>query len=559
MPRDSRHESSILHDGPRNSIELEVLTSDAANVEVNCSVCQRQFTIPRSSLAKERQRARDIHCRPASGSSSSAMLAESAALSTPSGSPSTNSLTGHVNSVVVAAGGDGKRYLKHLSVDDVILSVHRRSSDDGSNTPMVFAKMVDQTERLMGIEVPQAMGYPHVAMRQGSQHSMDSALSLIHKEYTKLKAYEKKKAQFRLEEDKEWKSRVEAFNLLCDPNRCPDPSQFTSANMDKCIDMLIEDIPWDFENGVIDEEGQMISCTPRLGTHLPQSYRWTREENQQCILDFDRPGPEKHLPVLVQVLCADCRTDRKECVFQLRSGEHVKVWVQLDDCTKKIYPQLGALLQREISKTQLAKRVVETERRDGRLHTHVYFLEPPLPPPEHIAPDTSVPLLTNESVCEMLKDNGCVGGFAATGAFMAPAQSADDERRLELKAAILESKADETLFLLCIVSRKQGLNEPLLTPAINELREYTVEALEKHTAKLLQALNSYPLLQCKPRPLPSFEAATVEELESYVECNSLHRQIVHLLTNDSIHGGAPKTLNTMGVEQLQAYWAQLTD
>ena len=156
----------------------------------------------------------------------------------------------------------------------------------------------------------------------------------------------------------------------------------------------------------------------------------------------------------------------------------------------------------------------------------------------------------------MLKDNGCVD-FAATGAFMAPAQSADDERRLELKAAILESKADEILFLLSIVSRKQGLNEPLLTPAINELREYTVKALEKHTAQLLQALNSYPL-QCKPRPLPSFEAATVEELESYVECNSLHRQIVHLLTNDSIHGGAPKPLNTMGVEQLQAYWAQLT-
>jgi hypothetical protein len=427
---------------------------------------------------------------------------------------------------------------------------------------MLFARMMDQTEKLMGVEVSQAIaGYPHVLMRNGSKVDMDGALKETHQQYMKLKAYRQWSQRHELEEDAEWRSRVEAYNLLCDRKRCPELGHFTSSNMDKCIDMLTDDIPWDTDNATLDDEGKWLSMTPRIGTFLPQWYKWTPELDYNCcLLDFETPGPEQLLPILLEVLCIDCRTDRKLCIFQIRSGEHIKVWVTLDDGqrVRKIYPQLDALLERNRSTTQLAKRVVETERRDGHLHTRVCFVEPPLPKPEKVTPVTCNPLLTNASVCDMLRGNGRVTDYATARALMPPASpEVKDEQRTELKASILESKAEECLHLLSIVSRRHGTNEPLLKPAMSELRKFHVQALEEHTAKLLRRVSSTPL-PCKPRPLPDCEAATVEELESYAECNALHRRIAELYAARDGRDGAPN-LENMGMEQLEQHWKEVTE
>ena len=132
MPRESRHESTT-HAGPRSDINLEIISDDArsSSIAVCCTFCHREFTIPRTSLDKERQRARDHHCP-----------AKISLLSSPAPELGTSSIT----SVVVAPGGDGKRYLKDLGVDDKILSVHRRDADASS---VIYAKMIDQTEKLL--------------------------------------------------------------------------------------------------------------------------------------------------------------------------------------------------------------------------------------------------------------------------------------------------------------------------------------------------------------------------------------------------------------------------
>ena len=537
-PRQGRHDQSILHEGCRNEIDLEVVRDDANEhlIDVSCTCCQRVFSIPRSSLSKERQRARDLHCTPTSAEGESTLLAPSSA-NVPSGASAS----------VVPSGGDGRRYLEHLGVDDVILSVDRRLCDGNA---ILYAKMVDKQEEVMGMEMPQAkMGYPSVVMRSGSQVDMDCALRLVHRKYMQRKAYQQKCMERELKEDAEWKSRVAAFNLLCDPKRCPDPSLFTTENMDKCLDMLLDEIPWDFENGDKDESGSTISCTPRLGTHLPQSYRWTREQNQLCIMDFETPGPAQYMPVLIDVLTVDCRTHRKLCLFQLRSGEHVKVWVRLalEGGSEEVYPQLDTLLARDIKTIQLAKRVVETERRDGRLHTRVSFLMPPMPPPERVTLHTSLPRLTNETVIAMLEQHGRVGDFS-TPTLMAPTHDDEEERRSELKASILEGKAEECLDLLSIVSP----GDALMTPGMPELRHYTVDALEKQTLRLLSRVRA---LGCRPRALPEFDS-TADELDLYMKCNSLHKQIARLHAAGGC-SDAPD-LDRMGAEGLAGYWAKAT-
>ena len=534
MPRESRHESTT-HAGPRSDINLEIISDDArsSSIAVCCTFCHREFTIPRTSLDKERQRARDHHCP-----------AKTSLLSSPAPELGTSSIT----SVVVAPGGDGKRYLKDLGVDDKILSVHRRDADASS---VIYAKMIDQTEKLLGFEVPQAMGYPRVLMPNGSQADLKYALTDARKSYLEVREREEWRMKYQLDQDIEWRSRVEAFNLLCNPNA--DAGCFTSYNLDKCFDLLLDAIPWDFDNAVLDDEKRILSCTPRLGTHLPKCYKWSPDKDQECILDFERHGPEQYLPVLLKVLTADCRTDRKECIFQLRSGACVKVWVKLDGHAgiRKIYPQLDDLLDGDVKTTQLAKRVIETERRDGRLHTHVSFVEPPTPPPEEVQ-KASLPKLTNEAVCGMLKQQGCVADFACP-ALMPPSDDEQDERRRELESSILEAKAVESLELLQVVNRE----DPFLTQSIHEIKLYGTKELETHTQRLLRHLGRISS-GCQPRPLPDFEKASLDELESYVECNALHKQITLLHARGGCNK-APSHLDRMGNEELAKCWAELTD
>ena len=101
--------------------------------------------------------------------------------------------------------------------------------------------------------------------------------------------------------------------------------------------------------------------------------------------------------------------------------------------------------------------------------------------------------------------------------------------------------------LLSIVSPR----DDLLTPSISELRHYKGDALEQQTAKLLVRVKA---LGCTPRALPAVDS--IEELEWYIECNSLQKEIALLHARGGC--GKPPDLDKMGVEGLAEHWAKVT-
>ena len=109
----------------------------------------------------------------------------------------------------------------------------------------------------------------------------------------------------------------------------------------------------------------------------------------------------------------------------------------------------------------------------------------------------------------------------------------------------------ESLELLQVVNRE----DPFLTQSIHEIKLYGTKELETHTQRLLRHLGG---ISCQPRPLPDFERATLDELESYVECNALHKQITLLHARWGCNK-APSHLDRMSNEELAKCWAELTD
>ena len=64
-------------------------------------------------------------------------------------------------------------------------------------------------------------------------------------------------------------------------------------------------------------------------------------------------------------------------------------------------------------------------------------------------------------------------------------------------------------------------------------------------------------LPARPRKLPNFETASVEDLEAYKCVNALHRSIVMLHARQTDSGGAIN-LEGMSLEKLECYWAKVS-
>lgn len=554
------HDTTIFHHGPRDEVTLTVTTDDPSRerIQVQCSVCDRVFSIPRNSKGREVYNAKAVHCKPVNKPASSTAISAATTLAFPAQASPFPTL-GHTEEddapMVVPPTPDGRRFLKWAKVDDVIRSVQR---EDSSGVPMLHAQMIDKTLHLLGAEVPQATAYPQVMYNKGSVVDLDDALRKCSEQFRRSKAYRQKRNQMRLESNKEWRERMAAFALLADPKICR-PEDFTADNLDKCIDLLCETLPYD-DNGIYDENGSFIGNPPRSGTHVPAHYLW--DLTHDCILDYHPVGsadsPVRLLPVLIDIVARDRRSHRHLCVLQLPSGEYIKTWMSIYDdgpsCLsqmEQLFPQVRALLERP--KFQVAFEKGEA-----------------FPPPERVVAklENVLRLTSNQNACLMIEFKQGQDAERPLTALLglkeldvvAPVPADYDggaERRLELKYAILESKARECLELIAIVRPDDGM----LTPAIDEIRQYKLDGptnkgatLESHTKQLLQHVGTLNL-RVTPRKLPPF--TSTEALESYITCNSLHHSIAAHHARQGDRGGAIQ-LDKKSAEQLEKYWSTLT-
>ena len=557
------HDTTILHHGPRDEVKLTVTTDDPSSerIDVQCSVCDKVFNIPRTSKGRELYNAKAVHCKPAVSGSTLSTATTIAFHKQPSSATWVPAGEGIVSSsMVVPSTCEGRRFLKHAKVDDVILSVQR--DVDSGGVPMLHAKMVDQTLKLLGQEVAQDTGYPRVRYSTGSVVDLEHALSKCSRQFHSSKAYRQQCIQWNLEQNQEWRERVAAFSLLANPKVCR-AEDFTADNLDKCIDLFCETLPHDSENGIYDEDGSFIGSPPRPGTHVPAHYLW--DFSHDCILDYHPPGsadsPVHLLPVVIDIVARDRRSCRHECVLQLHSGEHIKTWMS-------IYDDKGSLSQMEHLFPQVRKLLERPKLQVAFWDGEVF------PPPERVVPKVAnvLRLTSNHHASLMLEyksgNEACerpltaLLGLTKEDVIM-PMPVDDDggaERRLELKREILESKASECLDLIGIVNP----DDAMLTPGIGEVRYYKLDGptdpgsstLESHTQRLLQHVDTLLDLRVKPRKLPSF-TASVEELETYTTCDSLHRSIAEQHARQGDRGRAI-SLDKKSVEQLEQYWATLT-
>jgi hypothetical protein len=545
--KDEKH-SNTPYSGNRDDINLEVIDDDPASskITVQCTVCERRFSIGRTSLRNERQLARKMHS--AVEPSSTATLASATSAENEPAAP-------HAQPSIAVSSrvAEERSYLRDLcKVDKDILSVHRQAASDG--TPMLYAKTIDQKLWLLGLELPQATGYPKVMYKNGSTVKLEHALQRCQLQYNEEKAKEERDTRLRLEEDVEWRGRVKAFNLLCDPKMSPRIEDCTTANLDMCVDLLTEPIPPDEDQPIFDEGGNVVGWPPRRGTHVPSHYLYMLPQ-YECILDYHPPGsldsPANLLPVLVDIVSKDSRSHRKECVFQLRSKELVKAWLTIDsvDVIKRVFPQLPALLEKPVLSI-------------------AFWDDDPIPPPERVIPKVEqVPLLTHASARLMLEhkssdatqqESPLVQFGLTTEETRLPPSTHDDgghERRTELKREILRAKAEECLEILSIVCP----DDPLLAPEAYAECDATLHKLEIHAAKLIKRVGSLNL-GAKPRKLPEFATANIENLEAYQRCNALHGSIVKLHARDGGRvrdGGRAPNLNAMSIEQLETYWEEI--
>ena len=545
--KDEKH-SNTPYSGNRDDVNLEVIDDDPASskITVQCTVCERRFSIGRTSLRNERQLARKMHS--AVEPSSAAALASAASAEHEPAAPDAQP------SIVVSCRVTEERsYLRDLcKVDKVILSVHRQAASDG--TPMLYAKTIDQKLWLLGLELPQVTGYPRVMYKNGSTVGLEGALQRCQLQFNQEKVKQERDTRLRLEEDVEWRARIKAFNLLCDPKVSPRIEDCTTANLDMCVDLLTESIPTDEDQPIFDEGGNVVGWPPRRGTHVPSHYIYMLPQ-YECILDYHLPGsmdsPTNLLPVLVDIVSKDSRSHRKECVFQLRSKELVKAWLTIHsvDVIKRVFPQLPALLEKPVLSI-------------------AFWDDDPIPPPERVIPKVEqVPLLTHASPCLLLEhkssdaarqESPLVQFGLTTEETRLPPSTDDDgghEWRTELKREILKAKAQECLEVLSIVSP----TDPSLTPEAYAECDAKLDKLESHTTRLIKRVGSLNL-GAKPRKLPQFATASVEDLEAYQTCNALHGSIVKLHARDgglARDGGRVPNLNAMSTEQLEAYWEEI--
>jgi hypothetical protein len=538
MVRQAKH-STAVYSGSRSDIDLQIISDvdTSSQITVQCNICQKQFSIARSSLRNERLLARKAH---STGVPSSAVIPHSSACDSVwhSMQPST----------VVPSTGEGRCYLKdHCKVDKCILSVYRQLSSDGVN--MLYAKTIDQNLHLLGRELPQSCGYPKVMYETGSTVELPRALRRCQIMFQRELVRKERMARYELQEDADWRQRIAAFNLVCNPKNPPRIEDLTASNIDHCIDLLTCQIPYDTDNPIFDDQGTCSHFPPRPGSHLPSHY--TYSASHQCIIDHHPPesldSPSNLLPVLVDIVSKDSRSDGKECIFQLRqTGELVKTWATLtaDRLTRRIFPQLDALLNQPIHSIPFW---------DGEI----------FPPPERVSCKVGgLPLLTQSSSC--LLETGQQRPLDQFGITVEEVRtclsqhaSSDAERRAELKRDIMQVKYEECLELVRIVQP----DDPMLTPEAYAKCNARLETLEPQTHTLIVYVGRLPL-KAKPRILPMFDTLSIEQLEDYQTCNSLHRRIVELLIHNSDvcdSSDDVPNMDEMDIEQLEAYWARLTE
>ena len=567
------HSRSIAHKGRRDEIDLKVITDDrfSERIEVQCTVCDKRFRIPRSSKRQEISKARQVHYdRCSSATLGDLTRVISLSSSTPSSAGSSVFMPDqHVPSSVVVppTTEDGKidacagrKFLKLAGADDIVLSVHREES---SGVPMLHAKMVDQTLQLLGREIAQGTtGYPRVMYQKGSVVDLEDALVKCCKRFRQSKAYRKERVQRTLESNREWRERVAAFSLLANPKACR-LEDFTADNLDKCIELFCETLPHDPENGIYDKhDGSFIGIPPRSGTGVPPQYMWTCEKD--CILDYHPPGsmdsPVNLFPVLIDIVARDRSSDRHEVILQISSGEHVKTWMSIWDdgpeclsLMERLFPQVRTLIERPLFQV-------------------AFWEGESFPPPERVVPklENVRRLTSNEQLCRMLEFKEgkeeerplmSLLGLTKEDVCMPPPK--DDgggaERRVQLKREILESKADECLALIASVNPENAM----LTPGIDVIKQYNLDGptdagptLESQTKRLLLHVGTLPL-RARPRKLPPFDS-TIEELENYTACDSVHRSIAALHARQGDRGDGAINLDKKTVQQLEAYWSTLT-
>ena len=262
MVRQGDKHSTVQFAGERNNINLDVVSTDPTTnrITVECNVCHRRFGIGRSSLRNERQLARKLHSSPVTSAVSLTPTSKSATPAGVTAQPST----------VVAATGEGRRYLKgYCKVDDVVLSVHREPSADG--TYMLHAKTIDQKLMLLGRELPQAQGYPRVMYRTGSTLPLDEALRRCREGIRKHQAAQHRTARLNLEEDRDWREMVQAFHLICNPNQAPRIQDCTGKNIEKCLDLLTGVLPIDYDNPVLNCDGDTVGHHRVLARMYPRT------------------------------------------------------------------------------------------------------------------------------------------------------------------------------------------------------------------------------------------------------------------------------------------------
>ena len=534
----------------RNSVDLKIIDDDPdrRRISVQCSACGGQFWIGKASLRNERLMARNFHCN---NSSSSQPVPVSSNAQTRDNVPVRPR-------IIVPASGDGRRYLRECcKVDDVILEVHCLYAVDG--TAMLYAKMIDKSTRLLGREVRNSNGgYPSVMYKTGSIDVLEDALRECKKQYNHARAHAKLMRRLHHEEDEKWRRRVSAFNLICNPSKCPSIEDCTSENLDMCIDLLIDDIPTGSGDPIVNADGTLLGHPPRPGTHLPSHFLKTSEK--ECIMDYYPPGslgsPVELLPVLVDVVCKDRRSYRKECVWQLRSGEVFKSWIRIEDDTDimvglfgRIFPQLPYLLTRPMLSI-------------------AFYNDDPIPLPERVVPKVqtqSIPQLTNTSAsCFLIeyKDDNKekrqerplhLFGLKAEETRMKPETHDGEEIQADLKHEILRDKGAECLELLEVVRP----DDQFLTPETYAELNAKVEKLEELTTKLTAHVVEH-VEGAIPRKLPKFDKASMEALNSYKECNSLQRSIVMMIARQGSVGQVPN-FDEMGLNQLEEFWSKITE